>query len=196
VIPSLVQAKKKTADTKLRFWSAGCSTGEESYTLAMILHEEIQTNLKGWNFEVVGTDLNDRSVAKAQAGIYNEYAVRNVPPDFMKKYFTKSGSEYRVVDTIRPFVNFSRLNMQDDSKMLFMRGLDVIFCCNVLIYFDMKSKARTIEHFYNALMPNGYFFLGQSESLFGVSDRFRLIHFPSATGYWKAGESAPKAGAS
>jgi chemotaxis protein methyltransferase CheR len=194
VIPSVVEVKKKMSYNKLRLWSAGCSTGEEPYTLAMLLYEEVQTTLKGWTFEIVATDLNDRSVAKAQEGIYNDYAVRNVPPDYMKKYFTKSGSEFRVVDTIRPFVTFSRLNMQDDSKMLFMRGLDVIFCCNVLIYFDAKSKARTIQHFYNALMPNGYFFLGQSESLFGVNDKFRLIHFPSATGYWKADESSPKAG--
>jgi len=186
VIPSLAEAKKKLSYTKLRFWSAGCSTGEESYTLAMLLHEETQTNLKGWTFEIVATDLNDRSVAKAQEGIYNDYAVRNVPPDYMKKYFTKSESSFRVADCIRPFVTFSRLNMQDDSKMLFMRGFDVIFCCNVLIYFDSKSKTRTIQHFYNALLPNGYFFLGQSESLFGISDKFRLVHFPGATAYWKA----------
>ena len=186
VIPSLAEAKKKLSYTKLRFWSAGCSTGEKSYTLAMLLHEETQTNLKGWTFEIVATDLNDRSVAKAQEGIYNDYAVRNVPPDYMKKYFTKSEASFRVADCIRPFVTFSRLNMQDDSKMLFMRGFDVIFCCNVLIYFDSKSKTRTIQHFYNALLPNGYFFLGQSESLFGISDKFRLVHFPGATAYWKA----------
>src|SRR5208283_2568878 len=86
VIPSLAEAKKKLAYTKLRVWSAGCSTGEETYTLAMILLEETQTNLKGWTFEVVATDLNDRSVAKAQEGLYNDYAVRNVPPEYMKKY--------------------------------------------------------------------------------------------------------------
>src|SRR5260370_15062731 len=122
VIASLAEAKKKLSCTKLRFWSAGCSTGEEPYTLAMILLEETQTTLKGWTFEVVATDLNDRSVAKAQEGVYNDYAVRNVPAEFMNKYFTKSGSEYRVADSVRPYITFSRLNMQDDSKMLFMRG--------------------------------------------------------------------------
>src|SRR5713101_1608019 len=195
VIPSIAEAKKKMAFTKLRFWSAGCSTGEESYTLAMILLEETQSSLKGWTFEVVATDLNDRSVAKAQEGIYNDYAVRNVPPEFMRKYFTKTGSEFRVADSVRPFITFSRLNMLDDSKMLFMRGMDVIFCCNVLIYFDGKSKARTIQHFYNALMPNGYFFLGHSESLYGINEKFRLVHFPGATAYWKAAESIQKTGA-
>jgi len=194
VIPSLAESKRKLSHTKLRFWSAGCSTGEEPYTLAMILLEETQTTLKGWTFEVVATDLNDRSVAKAQEGVYNDYAVRNVPPDFMKKYFTHSGSNFRVADSVRPFVTFSRLNMLDDSKMLFMRGIDAIFCCNVLIYFDGKSKTRTVQHFYNALLTNGYFFLGQSESLFGINEKFRLVHFPGTTGYWKPGASASKGG--
>jgi chemotaxis protein methyltransferase CheR len=102
-----------------------------------------------------------------------------------------------VAESVKSHITFSRLNMLDDSKMLFMRGLDAIFCCNVLIYFDGKSKTRTIQHFFNALMPNGYFFLGQSESLFGISEKFRLVHFPGATAYWKPGESArSKAGTS
>ncbi len=172
VIPALVEVKKKLSYTKLRFWSAGCSTGEESYTLAMLMLEETQTRLKGWTFEIMATDLNERSVAKAQEGVYNDYAVRNVPPDFMKKYFTPAGSNFRVADSVRPFVTFSRLNMLDDSKMLFMRGIDVIFCCNVLIYFDGKSKTRTVNHFYNALLTNGYVFLGQSESLYGITENF------------------------
>jgi len=196
VIPSLAEAKKKLSYTKLRFWSAGCSTGEEPYTLAMILLEETQTTLKGWTFEVVATDLNDRSIAKAQEGIYNDYALRNVPPDFMRKYFTQSGSGFRVSDSVRPYITFTRLNMLDDSKMLFMRGIDAIFCCNVLIYFDGKSKTRTVQHFYNALLANGYFFLGQSESLYGITEKFRLVHFPGSTGYWKPDDSASKPGAS
>jgi len=195
VIPSLAVGKKKLSYTKLRFWSAGCSTGEESYTLAMILLEETMTTLKGWTFEIVATDLNERSVAKAQEGIYNDYAVRNVPPEFMRRYFTQTGSNFRVADSVRPFVTFTRLNMLDDSKMLFMRGIDAIFCCNVLIYFDGKSKTRTVQHFYNALLSNGYFFLGQSESLYGISEKFHLVHFPGSTAYWKPGDSASKAGA-
>jgi chemotaxis protein methyltransferase CheR len=157
--------------------------------------EETQTRLKGWTFEIMATDLNERSVAKAQEGVYNDYAVRNVPPDFMKRYFTPAGSNFRVADSVRPFVTFSRLNMLDDSKMLFMRGIDVIFCCNVLIYFDGKSKTRTVNHFYNALLTNGYFFLGQSESLYGITEKFRLVHFPGATAYWKPNEPVSKAGA-
>ena len=195
VIPALAEVKRKLSYTKLRFWSAGCSTGEESYTLAMIMLEESLTTLKGWTFEIMATDLNERSIAKAQEGVYNDYAVRNVPPDFKEKYFTQIGSHFRVADCVRPLVTFSRLNMLDDSKMLFMRGIDVIFCCNVLIYFDGKSKTRTVNHFYNALLANGYFFLGQSESLYGITEKFHLVHFPGATAYWKPNEPVLKAGA-
>jgi chemotaxis protein methyltransferase CheR len=86
------------------------------------------------------------------------------------------------------------MNLLDDSKMLFMRGFDIIFCCNVLIYFDGKSKTRTIQHFYNALGTNGYFFLGQSESLYGINDQFHLVHFPGTTAYWKPPEGGTKVG--
>ena len=194
VIPTVAEAKKKMSFTKLRFWSAGCSTGEEPYTLAMLMIEETLTNLKGWTFEIIATDLNDRSVAKAQEGIYSDYAVRNVPPDFMRKYINKTGTDYRIADSVKSHITFSRMNLLEDSKMLFMRGFDVIFCCNVLIYFDGKSKSRTIQHFYNALGPNGYFFLGQSESLYGINDKFHLVHFPGTTAYWKPPEGGTKAG--
>src|ERR1700722_12116824 len=109
VIPSLMEVKRKLSFTKLRFWSAGCSTGEESYTLAMLMMEETQTRLKGWAFEIMATDLNERSVAKAHEGVYNDYAVRNVPPEYMKKYFTPAGSNFLVADSVRPFVTFNRL---------------------------------------------------------------------------------------
>jgi chemotaxis protein methyltransferase CheR len=185
VIPRLVSEKKKASLTHLRFWSAGCSTGEDPYTLAMLLLEEQQAALKGWTFEVLATDLNDRSLAKAQEAIYTENAVRNVPPEILKKYFNTAGPHFRVADSVRVPVSFARLNLLDDSKMLFMRAFDVVFCCNVLIYFDGRSKTRTVQHFYNCLLADRYFFLGHSESLFGVNDQFRLVHFPGTTGYWK-----------
>jgi chemotaxis protein methyltransferase CheR len=86
---------------------------------------------------------------------------------------------------VRNSVTFSRLNLSDDARMTFMKSLDVVFCCNVLIYFDLASKRRVIQHFYNNLLPHGYLFLGHSESLYGVNDDFRLIHLPGATAYVK-----------
>jgi chemotaxis protein methyltransferase CheR len=96
------------------------------------------------------------------------------------------GEQLQVQPAARTSITFNRLNLSDDARMTFMNGLDVIFCCNVLIYFDLASKRRVIQHFYNDLLPHGYLFLGHSESLYGVSDDFRLVHLPGATAYVKA----------
>jgi chemotaxis protein methyltransferase CheR len=93
---------------------------------------------------------------------------------------------------VRANVTFSRLNLSDDSRMALMRNMDIIFCCNVLIYFDLASKRRVIRHFFNNLLPHGYLFMGHSESLFGVSQDFRLIHLPGTTAYAKGESSLPE----
>jgi len=95
----------------------------------------------------------------------------------------------QVQQVVRNSIAFSRLNLSDDSRMIFMKSLDVIFCCNVLIYFDLASKRRVIQHFYNNLLPHGHLFLGHSESLYGVCDDFRLVHLPGATAYLKGERS-------
>ena len=86
---------------------------------------------------------------------------------------------------VRSHIRFKQVNLQDNGKMLFLKGMDVIFCCNVLIYFDAESKRRVVQHFYNNLLPNSHLFLGSSESLFGITDEFKLVHYPGATGYLK-----------
>ena len=102
------------------------------------------------------------------------------------KYFNDAGNKKLAVnDVVKSHVRFDRVNLSDDSKMLFLKGIDVIFCCNVLIYFDLASKRRVVQHFYTNLFPGGYFFLGHAESLFQVNDAFRLVHFPGTTAYWK-----------
>jgi chemotaxis protein methyltransferase CheR len=185
ILPKLMAQSSKQSFKKLRVWSAGCSTGEEPYTLAILLFEQVTQKFKDWTFEIVATDLNENSVAKCREGLYAEYAVRNLTPQVRAKYFKLEGALYRLKEEIRAGVKFDRLNLQDQSKLLFMKGFDLIFCCNVLIYFDGVSKKRTVEHFYNGLSPGGYFFLGECETLFGVYDQFRLVHFPGATGYLK-----------
>ena len=193
ILPQIVEAKAKLGYRKLRIWSAGCSTGEEPYTLAMVLLEESQGPLKGWNFEIAATDLNERSVEASKAGLYGDYGLRNTPDYYKNRYLQPEGKNFRVKDEVKALISFSRLNLQDDSKMLFMKGMDLIFCCNVLIYFDGVSKGRVIHHFYSNLLAGGYLLLGTSESLFQVNDQFRLVHFPGATAYWKQ-PPAPGAG--
>ena len=192
ILPKLVAMPSKQSFKKLRIWSAGCSTGEEPYTLSILLHERLVQAHKGWTFEIVATDLNENSVTKCKEGVYAEYAMRNLNEQMRGKYFKQEGNLYRVKDEVRTAVKFERLNLQDQSKLLFMKGFDLIFCCNVPIYFDGVAKKRTVEHFYNGLVPGGYFFLGECETLFGIYDQFHLVHFPGSTGYLKPapGESA------
>lgn len=195
ILPELVAERAKIGLKKLKIWSAGCSTGEEPHTLAMFLLEEREKLLKDWAFEIQATDLNDRSVETARAGVYGDYALRNTPEAYKRKYFTPAeGGRLKVRDEVKSRITFTRMNLNDDSRMLFMKGMDLIFCCNVLIYFDMTSKRRVVQHFFANLMPNGYFFLGQAESLFQVNDQFRLIHLPGTTVYKKPAPETGKGG--
>lgn len=184
VVPKIIEAKAKMPLRRLRIWSAGCSTGEEPYTLSMLLREE--PLLKDWTVEIIATDLNERSLTHAKNALYGSYSTRNLTAFYRQKYFVPVGEQLQVQPATRTNVSFSRVNLSDDARMTFMKSLDIIFCCNVLIYFDLASKRRVIQHFYNNLLPHGYLFLGHSESLYGVCDDFRLIHLPGSTAYVKA----------
>jgi chemotaxis protein methyltransferase CheR len=186
ILPEIVADASKQITRRLRIWSAGCSSGEESYTLAMSLLEESRRLLKGWTVEILATDLNDRSLEAARAGVYGDYALRSTTDYFKRKYFSAvEQNKLQVRPEVKKLITFSRLNLQDDSRMLFMKGVDLIFCCNVLIYFDGASKAKVINHFFSNLNSGGYLFLGTSESLMKLNDQFHLVHFPGTIGYWK-----------
>jgi chemotaxis protein methyltransferase CheR len=192
VIPKILSLKAALPSRRIRVWSAGCSTGEEPYTLAMLVIEEARFLLKGWTVEIIATDLNEISLAHARAALYNDYSTRYLAQHYRKKYFTPSGSRWQLDDAVRQRVTFNRLNLSDESSMSLMKDADIVFCCNVLIYFDLASKRRVIGHFCNTLLPHGYLFLGHSESLYGVSDDFTLVHLPGTTAYLKG--SRPPAG--
>lgn len=186
ILPQLIAAKTAIGFKRLHLWSAGCSTGEEPYTLAMFLLEESEKRLAGWTFDILATDLNDNSLAAAKAGIYGEYALRYTSELLRKKYFQPyDETRLQAGDKLKSLIRFDRVNLNDDRKMLFLKGLDVIFCCNVLIYFDLASKRRVMQHFHSNLQSGGYLFLGHAESLYQVDDRFHLVHFPGTIGYWK-----------
>jgi chemotaxis protein methyltransferase CheR len=185
-LPELIEAKKKIGFKKLRIWSAGSSSGEEPYTFAMILLEKRASLLKDWIIEIVGTDISDKVLAQAKEGIYNNYSVRNMTEFYRKKYFKEeSAGSFSISPDVKKLVTFSNLNLFDDSRMVFMKSFDIIICSNVLIYFDASAKAKIVQHYYNNLQPYGYFFLGQSESLHSVNDKFKTIHFPGGFAYKK-----------
>ena len=187
ILPQLVQSKAALGLKRLHIWSAGCSTGEEPYTLAMFLKEESGGLLKGWTFDIVATDLNDNSLAAAKAGAYGEYALHSTSQEMRRKYFRPGDDKnLQAGDELKKVISFDRVNLNDDSRMALFRGMDLIFCCNVLIYFDMASKRKVVQHFFANLIPGGYLFLGHAESLYQVDSHFRLVHFPGAIAYWKA----------
>lgn len=195
VIPQILEVKNFVGLKRIRFWCAGCSTGEEPHTLAMFLLEEKEKLLAGWSVDILATDLNDNSLEAARAGIYGEYALRNTTPILRRKYFNDVGDKkLQANDLLKSQIRFDRLNLSDDSKMVFQKGIDVIFCCNVLIYFDLASKRRVVQHFFSDLLPGGYLFLGHAESLYQVDDSFRLVHFPGTTGYCKPTSPTPAGG--
>jgi chemotaxis protein methyltransferase CheR len=194
ILPQILENKGSAGLKRLRFWCAGCSTGEEPHTLAMFLLEEKAKLLAGWTFDILATDLNDNSLESARAGVYGEYALRSTSDALRRKYFKDAGDKkLQANDLLKSQIRFDRINLRDDNKMLFQKGMDVIFCCNVLIYFDLASKRRVVQHFYANLLPGGYLFLGHAESLFQVDDAFRLVHFTGTTAYWKP-TAAPAGG--
>jgi chemotaxis protein methyltransferase CheR len=188
IFPELVAAKSAKG-TRLRIWSAGCSTGEEPYSVAIALLEE-SALFKNWDVEILATDLNDRSLEAAQTGVYDDYALHNIPGDLRRKYFSPaSGGKYQIAAEAQKLVQFSRLNLTEDSQILQLKDIDVILCCNVLVHFDGYSKSRVIDNFFASLVSGGYLFLGACESLLRLNDRFRVVHFPGTIAYWKPAES-------
>src|ERR1700730_8280386 len=124
ILPELIATRSKIGLRKLRIWSAGCSTGEEPYTLSMFLLDQTERLLKGWMFEIIATDLNDRSIETAKVGVYGPYALRNTTDFYKHKYFNPAdGEKLQVKDEVRARITFSRLNLSDDTKMLFMKGI-------------------------------------------------------------------------
>ena len=159
---------------RLAVWSAGSATGEEAYTIAMILLES--RLFDGWDIKVVGSDICRGSVTAARRGVYRETAFRTTSPDIRARYFVEARGGSEILPEVKKICHFGQLNLMDGARTLMVGQVDVIFCRNVLIYFDMKSRRRVIDGFYERLVPGGYLLLGHSESLLNVSTAFELVH--------------------
>jgi chemotaxis protein methyltransferase CheR len=168
---------------KLRIWSAGCSSGEEPYTISMLINEK--GNFNGWDIEICGSDINQRVLQAARKGVYKKNSFRTTEPYYIKKYFTEEDGSFQINDNVKRHVNFSYLNLLDPFKTRFLGNMDVIFCRNVLIYFDNASRRRVIENFYNRLVDGGYLLLGHAESLINISTAFHLKHLKNDMVYQK-----------
>ena len=183
-LPAVLSAKQARGERTLRIWSAGCSSGEEPYTLAMIL-QDVFPQAQSWECEIVATDIDENMLRKVVAARYGFRSINEVPEDYRERYLTEDGEEWVVRRRTAALVKPRHLNLQDRMAMRAMRGFDFIFCRNVLIYFDDLSRKAVIDHFYNALNPGGYVFLGHSESVGRVTTAFKLKRFETHLVYVK-----------
>lgn len=174
-LPMVLKPREATNDRQLRIWSAGCSSGEEPYTLAIIL-QEVMHDCDAWDIKIIATDIDQVRLEMARRAVYEERAVHEVPPEYFARHIMRLPAGFFAIkpDTAK-LVEIEHLNLNDRQAMRGMRQFDFIFCRNVLIYFDDVSRKAVVDHFYNALKPGGFIFLGHSESIGRISTAFKLL---------------------
>ena len=172
VLPHLLEAR--AAKRSFRIWSAACSSGQEPYTLAMLLKEHAD-KLAGWRVEIVATDLSNEILDKAKQGLYSQFEVqRGLPITLLVKHFVQVGDRWQIDDSLSKMIKFQQFNLLGDFSAL--GRFDVVFCRNVLIYFDLPTKIRVLEGIADLLPPDGFLYLGGAETVLGTTDRFQIIH--------------------
>lgn len=182
IIPDILDRKREKT---LRIWSAGCSTGEEPYTIAILLLELMGKGLlKGWHIEILGSDISQRVLGVARKGVYGPSSFRETDDKYLS-FFEKEDGKRRIRDEIRSLVTITHLNLLDSNKTSLLKKMDVIFCRNVIIYFDIKAKKKVIQGFYEKMENGGYLLLGHSESLMNISTLFDLKHLKNDLVYQK-----------
>jgi chemotaxis protein methyltransferase CheR len=197
VLDELFQSKRERRDYSLRIWSAGCSTGQEAYTLAMQVADALsyqrlrhpqpfETPLPKplvpapWRVEILASDINYSVLRAAQEGSYSERQMTGVDYGYRLRYFDKLGDRYAVKKNVKELVHFDFHNLK--TEYLPQRN-DIIFCRNVMMYFDEAEQKRLVKKFYRCLNPEGFLFVGHAESLLGLTDKFRMLHRNSGTAY-------------
>lgn len=183
VIGEIIQQNQ--ARKTIRIWSAGCSTGEEAYTISMLLLEKPE--LKDWRIEIFATDISQEVLQYGRKGIYQDNSFRGMPTDYLTKYFTKESIGYKIKDQVKEKVNYFHASLIDPDKMFFLNEMDVIFCRNVIIYFNLEVKKKVIGTFFEKLKKGGFLLLGHSESLSYITPDFELRHFKKDMVYQKPG---------
>jgi chemotaxis protein methyltransferase CheR len=184
ILPQLLETRRGVR--KIRIWCCACSSGQEPYSLAMILDEEAQ-KLVGWNVEILATDLSRSVLAGAREGLYSQFEVqRGLPISHLLRYFRQEGERWRINEHLRSRVRFEELNLLSDFQKL--GRFDVIFCRNVLIYFDVATKKTVLDRLAQALTPDGFFVMGAAETVVGLTDALvphtecRSINIPRGKG--------------
>lgn len=176
ILPELRERLTREGRKSLTVWSAGCSTGEEVYTLAILVEDS--ELFRGWDVRIFGNDISRRVLASARRATYGQSSFRAMPPEY-ERYFDHMPDGRQVVPHIRAMCHFGHLNLLERDRSALIGRADVIFCRNVLIYFDERARRQVLDTFYERLHPGGYLLLGHSESLLNSTTAFELVHLSS-----------------
>lgn len=171
VLPAFVQSNKTAMPFKV--WSSASSSGEEPYTISITLSEFFSKHA-GFKFDILGTDISETMLRQCVSGVYQKLKVHPIPPHLLKKYFTVNGMDYKVKPELAKPVTFKKLNLLQDFQRT-LRGMDVIFCRNVMIYFDKGTQETIVNKMYDVLKPGGYLFIGHSETLHGMNTKYTYV---------------------
>lgn len=190
ILPELLGARQASGGSVVSIWSAGCSSGEEPYSIVMLASEAGFE--PGRDFRVYASDISRRVLHKARRGLYRPASFRDTPPRLKSRYFTEKDGLFQISDEIKRHVVFTHLNLLDRSKIGLLGTMDVILCRNVIIYFDLETKRRVIQTFEEKLRPGGYLLLGHSESLINLSNAFELRSLQHDLVYRKPAPGEPR----
>ncbi len=178
IIPELLSKQQR-----VRIWSAACSTGEEPYSIAILINENREINPS--KVEIIASDISNSALNSARRGIYSSYSIRKVPSHILKKYFTESNDFYKISDNIKRMIKLYQINLIDEKQMCFVRNVDIVFLRNVLIYFDDEAKKKVLSVLYDLMKDAGYLFVGVSESLHNVTTLFKPLMIDHTVVYRK-----------
>ena len=185
VLAKLIAEQRAKGDKRINIWSAGCSSGEEPYTIAIILLDLLKGEINDWKIKITANDLSPAMLAIARRGVYSEYALRTTPPEIIEKYFIKEGKQYKIIPAAQRLVQFGQINLARSDQLAKVEKSHIVFCRNVIIYFDDAMKKHVINAFYDNLLPGGFLLIGHSESLHNISRTFKPEHHPGAIIYCK-----------
>jgi len=185
VLPEMIQRKVESGDKSIRAWSAGCSRGDEAYSIAIAMME-VFPSFEEWKVSVLGTDINRKGLACSEDAVYVEKDVGHLPKEYVDKYFMRQGSNYHLRGDVKALVEFEYHNLATDPCLHEkMQNVDILFCRNVIIYFDPETTQQVLENFYHSLAHDGYLFLGHTETLWQITNRFERVEFPQTFIYKK-----------
>jgi len=186
VLPDILKAQEATGRKELNIWCAGCSSGEEPYTLAIMILEELGMKVIGWRIRISAHDLSPAMLAKCRKGVYGEYSFKTTPKGMILKYFEKlPDGNYQIRPKVQKLVSFGPINLSDRAAIKRVPKSHILFCRNVIIYFDENMKKQVLASFFDNLLPGGILFLGHSESIHKLSNAFKPVIKPGGICYRK-----------